>query len=35
MAEAASEIPEKFFGKYDLDRSENFDEFLAAKGKNN
>uniref|UniRef100_UPI00398D6957 Fatty acid-binding protein homolog 3 n=1 Tax=Caenorhabditis elegans TaxID=6239 RepID=UPI00398D6957 len=32
MAEAASEIPEKFFGKYDLDRSENFDEFLAAKG---
>ena len=34
MVEAASEIPEKFFGKYDLDKSENFDEFLAAKGKN-
>ncbi|ULT81717.1 hypothetical protein L3Y34_011589 [Caenorhabditis briggsae] len=34
MVEGASEIPEKFFGKYDLDKSENFDEFLAAKGVN-
>ncbi|CAD6187385.1 unnamed protein product [Caenorhabditis auriculariae] len=30
----AKEIPPKFFGKFVLDRSENFDEFLSAKGVN-
>uniref|UniRef100_A0A183EN61 FABP domain-containing protein n=1 Tax=Gongylonema pulchrum TaxID=637853 RepID=A0A183EN61_9BILA len=29
-----NEIPEKFLGSFKLDRSENFDEFLAAKGVN-
>ncbi|EYC08117.1 hypothetical protein Y032_0067g124 [Ancylostoma ceylanicum] len=29
-----SVIPDKFFGRFTLERSENFDEFLAAKGVN-
>ncbi|KAE9412280.1 hypothetical protein Angca_002932, partial [Angiostrongylus cantonensis] len=27
----AKELPRKFYGKYDLDHSENFDEYLEAK----
>lgn len=32
MAAGTTEIPEKFMGSFKLDRSENFEEFLAAKG---
>lgn len=28
----AKELPEKYYGKFDLDHSENFDEYLEAKG---
>lgn len=28
------EIPEKIFGVWELEKSENFDEFLSAKGVN-
>lgn len=31
---AAREIPEKFLGKWQLDRSEQFDEYLSARGVN-
>ncbi|VDN05337.1 unnamed protein product [Thelazia callipaeda] len=34
MTNGTAGIPEKFMGSFKLDRSENFDEFLASKGIN-
>lgn len=30
----AKNLPEKFFGTFSLDRSENFDDYLYEEGKN-
>lgn len=32
LANAVKEIPDKFLGKWDLGRSENFNEYLSARG---
>ncbi|VDK84181.1 unnamed protein product [Cylicostephanus goldi] len=29
---SAKDLPDKYYGKFDLDHSENFDEYLEAKG---